>query len=47
MMAGKDMTLAELRKFDGSGEDGRIFVAINGKIFDVTEKGRQFYGPGR
>jgi len=46
-MAGKDLTLAELRKFDGSGDGGLIYVAINGKIFDVTEKGKQFYGPGR
>ncbi|KAK2172089.1 hypothetical protein NP493_994g02027 [Ridgeia piscesae] len=45
-MAGKDLTLAELRKFDGSGDGGLIYVAINGKIFDVTEKGKQFYGPG-
>ena len=46
-MAGKEMTLAELRKYDGCGEGGRIYVAINGKVFDVTEKGRHFYGAGR
>ena len=46
-MAGKDLTLAELKKFDGSGDGGLIYVALNGKIFDVTEKGKQFYGPGR
>lgn len=41
----KDMTVAELRKYDGSQEDGRVLVAVNGWIFDVT-RGRRFYGPG-
>lgn len=44
-MKKRDMTLKELRKYDGTQEDGRVLVAINGKIFDVT-KGKRFYGPG-
>jgi len=39
------MTLQQLRKFDGTQEDGRVLCAINGRIFDVT-KGKRFYGPG-
>jgi membrane-associated progesterone receptor component len=41
----KDFTVEELRQYDGTGPDGRILVAVNGKVFDVT-KGRRFYGPG-
>ncbi|GAV01000.1 hypothetical protein RvY_11777 [Ramazzottius varieornatus] len=43
----RDFTLAELRSYDGtaSSPDGRILVAINGKVFDVT-RGKSFYGPG-
>lgn len=41
------MTLQQLRQYDGESEasGGRICVAVNGKIFDVT-KGKRFYGPG-
>jgi len=43
----QDMTLEDLRIYDGESEacEGRICVAVNGKIFDVT-RGRRFYGPG-
>ncbi|KAJ8724809.1 hypothetical protein PYW07_015767 [Mythimna separata] len=41
----KDMTVAELRQYDGNQADGRVLVAVNGWIFDVT-RGRRFYGPG-
>ena len=41
----QDMTLEQLREYDGKGEDGRILIAANGKIFDVT-RGKRFYGPG-
>lgn len=43
----QDMTLSELKVYDGESEQcgGRICVAVNGKIFDVT-RGRRFYGPG-
>jgi len=40
------MTLSELREFDGLKNDGRILIAVNGKIFDVT-RGKSFYGPGK
>lgn len=39
-----NMTHEELRKYDGKGPDGRICVAVCGKVFDVS-KGRRFYGP--
>lgn len=41
----KDMTVAELRHYDGTQEDNRVLVAVNGWIFDVT-RGKRFYGPG-
>lgn len=41
----KDLTVAELRKYDGTQSDGRVLLAVNGIIFDVT-RGRRFYGPG-
>ena len=41
----KDFTVEELKKYDGNGPDGRILVAVNGNVFDVT-KGKLFYGPG-
>lgn len=44
-MKKRDFTIQELREFDGTKGDGRILVAINGKVFDVT-KGKHFYGPG-
>lgn len=41
------MTLQQLKIYDGLAEEGegRICVAVNGKIFDVT-RGKKFYGPG-
>ncbi|XP_068627715.1 membrane-associated progesterone receptor component 1-like [Battus philenor] len=41
----KDMTVAELKAYDGTGTDGRVLLAVNGVIFDVT-RGKRFYGPG-
>ncbi|XP_046394473.1 membrane-associated progesterone receptor component 1 [Ischnura elegans] len=40
----KDFNVEELRKYDGTQPDGRILVAVNGKVFDVT-RGKRFYGP--
>jgi len=37
-------TLEELRKYDGNNPDLPIYLGMNGDIFDVTEKGKQFYG---
>ena len=44
-MKKRDFTLAELKKYDGEGPDGRVLVGVLGKIYDVT-KGKRFYGPG-
>jgi len=44
-MKKKDMTLTELKKYDGTGPEGRVCVGVLGKIYDVT-KGKKFYGPG-
>ncbi|XP_072942253.1 membrane-associated progesterone receptor component 1-like [Epargyreus clarus] len=41
----KDMTVAELRQYDGTNAEGRVLLAVNGIIFDVT-RGKRFYGPG-
>lgn len=41
----RDFTVEELRPYDGNGEDGRVLVAVNGNVYDVT-KGKRFYGPG-
>jgi len=41
----RDFTLEQLREYDGKGQDGRVLVAVNGKVFDVT-RGKRFYGPG-
>lgn len=41
----KDFTVGELKAFDGTQPDGRVLVAVNGTVYDVT-KGKRFYGPG-
>ncbi|XP_047989737.1 membrane-associated progesterone receptor component 1-like [Leguminivora glycinivorella] len=41
----KDLTVQELRKYNGTQPDGRVLLAVNGVIFDVT-RGKSFYGPG-
>ncbi|KAK7870479.1 hypothetical protein R5R35_000751 [Gryllus longicercus] len=41
----KDFTLEELKKYNGTQADGRILIAVNGFVYDVTEA-KQFYGPG-
>lgn len=42
----KDFTIQELKQYDGKQADGRVLVAVNGHVYDVT-KGRKFYGPGK
>lgn len=42
----KDFTIQELKEFDGNQPDGRVLVAVNGSVYDVT-KGKRFYGPGK
>ncbi|CAH0629075.1 unnamed protein product [Chrysodeixis includens] len=41
----KDLTVAELKNYDGTQPDGRVLLAVLGTIFDVT-RGKRFYGPG-
>ncbi len=43
-MPKRDFTLQELSQFDGTGPDGRILIAVNGNVFDVTHDGKGFYG---
>ncbi|XP_067948384.1 membrane-associated progesterone receptor component 1-like [Watersipora subatra] len=40
----QDFTLEQLREFDGTGAEGRVLLAVNGRVFDVT-RGKNFYGP--
>ncbi|NXG02656.1 PGRC2 protein, partial [Sakesphorus luctuosus] len=42
-MKRRDFSLEQLREFDGA-RNPRILLAVNGKVFDVTE-GSNFYGP--
>ncbi|KRY20999.1 Membrane-associated progesterone receptor component 2 [Trichinella patagoniensis] len=39
------MTVEQLRQYDGTDADGRICIAVNGDIYDVTRK-RELYGQG-
>lgn len=41
----RDFTVAEMLQYDGKQPDGRVLVAVNGSVYDVT-KGKRFYGPG-
>ncbi|XP_067642253.1 membrane-associated progesterone receptor component 1 [Eurosta solidaginis] len=41
----RDFTIQELRAYDGNNSDGRILMAVNGSVYDVT-KAKRFYGPG-
>lgn len=45
-MKSQDFTLEQLREFDGTGPEGRVLMAVNGKVFDVT-RGKNFYGPSK
>lgn len=44
-MKKQDFTVAQLQKYDGTGKNGRILIAVNGKVFDVS-KMKKFYGLG-
>ncbi|XKL61790.1 hypothetical protein PGB90_001623 [Kerria lacca] len=43
-MKKRDFTLEELKEYNGIKGEGRILIAVNGNVFDVT-KGKSFYGP--
>ena len=42
----KEYSISELCLYNGKNEDGRIFVGLHGKVYDVTETGSTFYGKG-
>lgn len=42
----RDFTVQDLKQYDGNQPDGRVLVAVNGHVYDVT-KGKRFYGPGK
>lgn len=44
-MRKRDFTIDELKKYNGTQEDGRVLVAINGNVYDVTKGG--FYDRGK
>jgi hypothetical protein len=31
------MTMEQLKQYNGTGPEGRVLVAVNGKVFDVTK----------
>ncbi len=31
------MTMEQLKQYNGLGPEGRVLVAVNGKVFDVTK----------
>jgi len=39
----QDMTLEQLKQYDGTGSDGRICIAVDKVIFDVT-RAKHLYG---
>lgn len=43
-MKKQDFTLEQLCEYDGTGPEGRVLLAVNGRVFDVT-RGKNFYGP--
>ncbi len=44
--AALELSAEQLRAFDGTNPAGRVFVSVRGTIYDVSDKGRDFYGPG-
>jgi membrane-associated progesterone receptor component len=45
-MAKQDLTLEQLREYNGTGSNGRILTVIYGDIFDVSRRS-DLYGPGK
>ena len=45
-MKKRDFYVKELIPYNGQ-EDERILIAVNSKVFDVSNRGRDFYGPGK
>ena len=43
----RDLTLEQLSEYDGTGHTGKIFLAVQGVIFDVSTGGQEYYGEGR
>jgi membrane-associated progesterone receptor component len=45
-MTKQDLTVAQLRGYDGKESNGRILTAICGDVFDVSRRS-DLYGPGK
>uniref|UniRef100_A0A1I8G598 Cytochrome b5 heme-binding domain-containing protein n=2 Tax=Macrostomum lignano TaxID=282301 RepID=A0A1I8G598_9PLAT len=46
-MKKRDFTRQELARYNGvDNDEKRILIAIRGTVFDVSNRGRDFYGPG-
>jgi len=41
----RNFTLAQLKKFNGDGDDTPLYISVSGIVFDVS-KAKEFYGPG-
>ncbi|ESN97726.1 hypothetical protein HELRODRAFT_177786 [Helobdella robusta] len=41
----REFSIEELKKYSGK-DGGKIYVALNFNVFDVTVKGKSNYGPG-
>ncbi|KAK9821537.1 hypothetical protein WJX74_009259 [Apatococcus lobatus] len=42
----RDLTLDQLRDYDGGGPSGKIYLAVQGVVFDVSAGGADYYGEG-
>lgn len=40
-----ELTLDQLKQYDGTNPSNPIYIGVKGRIFDVTT-GKSFYGPG-
>ncbi|GJX99839.1 probable steroid-binding protein 3 [Tanacetum coccineum] len=40
-----ELTLDQLKHYDGTNPSNPIYISVKGRIFDVTT-GKSFYGPG-
>ena len=43
----RDLTLDQLREYDGTGPSGKIYLAVQGVVFDVSAGGADYYAQGQ